>query len=83
MSDEVKKIEVEIDAVSYEVIKAVSEEYNYNEEVIVNYIMENALKKHVREYEEMKNGYMEMSKLNLEISNAFAVSEHEALHYID
>lgn len=83
MSDEVKKFEVEIDAVSYEAIKAFSEEYNYDDDVIVNYIMENALKKYVRKYEEMNNGYMEMSKLNLEISNAFAVSEHEALHYID
>ena len=83
MSDEVKKFEVEIDAVSYEAIKAFSEEYNYDDDVIVNYIMENSLKKYVRKYEEMKNGYMEMSKLNLEISNDFAVSEHEALHYID
>ena len=45
MSDEVKKFEVEIDAVSYEAFKACSEEYNYDDEVIVNYIMENALKK--------------------------------------
>lgn len=83
MSEESKKFCVEIDASSYEVIKEVSEEYNYEDQEIVNYIMKNSLKEYIRVYNEMKTGYMEMASINLEISNEFAVSENEALKYID
>lgn len=83
MSEESKKFNVEIDASSYEVIKEVSRDYNYEDQEIVNYIVKNSLKEYIRIYNEMKNGYMEMGKINLEISNAFAVSENEALNYID
>lgn len=83
MSEEIKKFNVEIDEVSFEVIKEVSEEYNYETKDIVDYIMKNALEEFVRVYNDMKNGYMEMATLNLEISNEFAVSENEALDYID
>lgn len=83
MSEEMKKYEITVNDEAYSVIKHISEEYNITEHEIVDYIMRGALEEYVRGYEAMKNGYKEMGKLNLEISNAFAVSEHEALHYID
>lgn len=83
MSNENKKFNIEIDETSYELIREVAVEYNYTDQDIVNYIMENALEEYVRVYNDMKKGYMEMAKINLEISNEFAVSEHEALDYID
>ena len=83
MSEESKNFNIEINADAYSVIKEVSEQYDYEDHEVVNYIMEQALKEYVRVYHEMKNGYMEMATLNLEISNEFAVSENEALNYID
>lgn len=83
MSNENKKFNIEIDETSYEVIREVAVEYNYTDQDIVNYILENALEEYVRVYNDMKKGYMEMAEINLEISNEFAVSEHEALDYID
>lgn len=83
MSEESKKFNVEIDATSYDVIREVCEQYNYEDQEVVNYIMKSALEEYVRVYNEMKNGYMEMASINLEISNEFAVSENEALKYID
>lgn len=83
MSEESKKFNVEIDATSYDVIREVCEQYNYEDQEVVNYIMKNSLKEYIRVYNEMKTGYMEMASINLEISNEFAVSENEALKYID
>ena len=83
MSEEIKKFNVEIDATTYEIINEVSEEYDYTDKEIVDYIMKNALEEYARVYHEMEKGYMEMAKINLEISHEFAVSENEALSYID
>lgn len=83
MSNESKNFNIEINADAYLVIKEVSNQYNYEDQDVVNYVMKNAFEEFTRVYEEMKNGYIEMAKLNLEISKEFAVSENEALNYID
>lgn len=83
MSNESKNFNIEINADAYLVIKEVSHQYNYEDQDVVNYVMKNAFEEFTRVYEEMKNGYIEMAKLNLEISKEFAVSENEALNYID
>ena len=83
MYEENKKFELEIDGSTYSVIKEISELYNFEKEEVLDYVMERALEDFVLAYHEMKNGYLEMAKINLEISNEFAVSEHEALAYIE
>lgn len=83
MSNESKNFNIEINADAYLVIKEVSNQYNYEDQDVVNCVMKNAFEEFTRVYEEMKNGYIEMAKLNLEISKEFAVSENEALNYID
>lgn len=83
MYEENKKFELEIDGSTYSVIKEISEQYNFEKEEVLDYVMERALEDFVLAYHEMKNGYLEMAKINLEISNEFAVSEHEALAYIE
>lgn len=83
MYEENKKFELEIDGSTYSVIKEISEQYNFEQEEVLDYVMERALEDFVLAYHEMKNGYLEMAKINLEISNEFAVSEHEALAYIE
>lgn len=83
MYEENKKFELEIDGSTYSVIKEISEQYNFEQEEVLDYVMERALEDFVLAYHEMKNGYLEMAKINLEISNEFAVSEHEVLAYIE
>lgn len=83
MYEENKKFELEIDGSTYSVIKEISEQYNFEQEEVLDYVMERGLEDFVLAYHEMKNGYLEMAKINLEISNEFAVSEHEALGYIE
>ena len=68
MSNESKNFNIEINADAYLVIKEVSNQYNYEDQDVVNYVMKNAFEEFTRVYEEMKNGYIEMAKLNLEIS---------------
>lgn len=78
MSEETKEVTVEIDTRLY---SAVEEYCNYtgaSEESFVNYLLSHALNEFSSDYNNLKQGYVENGNINLEISDAFSVSENEA-----
>lgn len=83
MADERKKIVLEIDAETYSMIEEFCVPMNQDGEEILNRLVDESLKEFVSNYEQLKNGYVEMGNINLEISDAFTVSENEALDHID
>lgn len=83
MADESKKIVLEIDGETYSMIEEFCDHMNQDGEVILNRLIDESLKDFVSNYEDLKNGYVEMGNINLEISDAFTVSENEALDHIE
>ncbi len=83
MAEDSKKLVIEIDQSTYSVIEEFSEYMNEKEEKVIDYLLKQTLDEFVDNYTNLKNGYVEMGKLNLEISRAFTVSENEALDHID
>ena len=82
MSEDNKKVLVEIDEDLYEKIKEYSRCTNQSEKQIVNRLFEHTLRDFEKKYANLKQGYQDMAKINLEISSAFTVSENEALSYV-
>ena len=83
MSLEKKEVTVKLDK---ELYKAVEEYCAYsgdNGEKVLQFIVDRSLEKFNVDYEKLKKGYVEMGNINLEISNAFKVSEQEALDHIE
>lgn len=83
MAEDVKKFVVEVDAETYSVIAEYCEQANTEDHQVVNFLMNQSLDDFVKGYNNLKQGYVEMGKLNLEISNAFTVSENEAFSYVE
>lgn len=83
MAEDVKKFVVEVDAETYSVIAEYCEQANTEDHQVVNFLMNRSLDDFVKGYNNLKQGYVEMGKLNLEISNAFTVSENEAFSYVE
>lgn len=83
MAEDSKKMVVEIDKATYSVIEEFSEYMNENEDQVVDYLLKRTLNEFVDNYTNLKNGYVEMGNINLEISRAFTVSENEAFNHID
>lgn len=82
MSEGKKEITVEIDTSLYSVVEEYSASAGVSEKNVVNYLLSNSLDEFSSDYYQLKKGYIEMAKINLEISNAFIASENEALIYI-
>ncbi|MEY8292353.1 hypothetical protein AAK882_06865 [Carnobacteriaceae bacterium 52-44] len=83
MSDGKKKeVTVEIDKKLYSVVEEYCDYAGLSEKNVVNYLVSNSLNEFSSSYYNLKKGYVEMGKINLEISNAFTVSENEALIHI-
>jgi len=82
MAEEAKEIVIKIDAQTYSVIEEFSEHTNQDKDKIINHFLDRSLEEFVTNYENLKQGYVEMGNINLEISDAFTVSENEALSYI-
>lgn len=83
MAEDVKKFVVEVDAETYSVIAEYCDQTNEKDYQVVNFLMNQSLDDFVKRYNNLKQGYVEMGKLNLEISNAFTVSENEAFSYVE
>lgn len=83
MAEESKKLVVEIDAQTYSLIEEYSRYMNQENKKVVNYLLNQSLKEFVTNYQNLKKGYVEMASINLEISDAFTVSENEAFNRID
>ncbi len=83
MAEDCKKMVVEIDQMTYSVIKEISNDINEEEHKIFDFLLKRTLNDFVDNYNKLKNGYVEMGNLNLEISRAFTVSENEAFDHID
>lgn len=83
MSEDVKKFIVEIDTEAYSVLKEFCDQANEEDYKVVNFLMNRSMEDFISSYNNLKQGYMEMGKINLEISNAFSVSENEAFSYIE
>lgn len=83
MSVERKKVIIEVDAKTYSAIEEYSGELEQSEESVVNELVNRSLEEFSMSYANLKQGYVEMGDINLEISDAFTVSENEALDYID
>lgn len=83
MAEERKKIVLEIDKETYSMLEEFCDHMNQEGEAILHRLIDESLKEFVSNYETLKNGYVEMGNINLEISDAFTVSENEALDHID
>lgn len=83
MHDNNKKIVIEVDADSYSVIEEYSSFTNKSEEFVINQLFNHSLKEFQTKFANLKQGYIEMGNINLEISNAFTESENEAYNLID
>ncbi len=83
MSEETKKMVVEIEEKTYSVIEEFSAYINEDEDKVVDFLLKEALSEFIDKYKSLKNGYVEMGNINLEISNEFSVSENEALNHIE
>jgi hypothetical protein len=83
MAEESKKLVVEIDAQTYSLIEEYSRYMNQENKKVVNYLLNQSLKEFVTNYQNLKKGYVDMASINLEISDAFTVSENEAFNCID
>jgi hypothetical protein len=82
MAKESKEIVLEIDADTYSMIEEFCDHMNQDGKAILNRLVDESLKEFASNYENLKNGYVEMGNINLEISDAFTVSENEALDHI-
>ncbi|SHF04806.1 CopG family transcriptional regulator / antitoxin EndoAI [Atopostipes suicloacalis DSM 15692] len=82
MSERKKEVTVEIDTSLYSAIEEYSASAGVSERNVLNYLVSNSLDEFSSNYYHLKKGYIEMGKINLEISNAFTASENEALIYI-
>jgi len=78
MTEEPKEIVVKIDKQTYSVIEEFSEHTSQDKNEIINYCLDRSLKEFVTNYKNLKQGYVDMGNINLEISDAFTVSENEA-----
>lgn len=83
MSQEKKKFVVEIDAETYSVIEDICEQIDEKDQTLINSLLKQSLKDFVTGYEELKEGYVEFGSMNLEISNAFTMTENEAYSHIE
>ncbi len=83
MSQEKKKFVVEIDAETYSVIEDICEQIDEKDQNLINSLLKQSLKDFVTGYEELKEGYVEFGSMNLEISNAFTMTENEAYSHIE
>lgn len=83
MSQEKKKFVVEIDAETYSVIENICEQIDEKDQTLINSLFKQSLKDFVTGYEELKEGYVEFGSMNLEISNAFTMTENEAYSHIE
>lgn len=83
MANKHKKIVLEIDTDTYSMIEEFCDHMNQDGEKILNHLVDESLKEFVVNYENLKQGYVEMGNINLEISDAFSVSENEALSHIN
>lgn len=83
MAEENKKIVVEIDSDTYSMIEEFCDQMNQDGSHILNHLIDQSLKEFVTNYKNLKQGYVEMGNINLEISDAFTVSENEAFDHIE
>lgn len=82
MAEDSKKVLVEIDADTYSLINEYSEYTNQDPDSVINFLVKRTFADFNEDYENLKTGYVEMGTINLEISDAFTVSENEALNHI-
>lgn len=84
MTKDCKKMTVEVtmNKETYSAIVEYSNYMNYDEENVVSDLINLSLKDFQKKYNNLKNGYVEMGNLNLEISKAFTASENEAYGHV-
>lgn len=83
MSDERNEITVDVNTNAYALLEEYCANTGQDSQKIVNYLFAKSLDEFAVGYKNLKEGYVEMGQLNLEISNAFSVSENEALNHVD
>lgn len=76
-------LKVEVDKEYYSLIKEYSDVIDDPEANVVNRLFDFMLHDYASKYHHLKQGYKQMSKTNLEISQAFIESENEAFNRID
>lgn len=83
MSDERNEITVDVNTNAYALLEEYCAHTGQDSQKTANYLFAKSLDEFVVGYKNLKEGYIEMGQLNLEISNAFSVSENEALNHVD
>lgn len=76
-------LEVEVDEECYSVIQEYSDFIDDTETNVLNRLVNYTLREYAVKYDNLKQGYKNMGKINLEISRAFTESENEAFNRID
>lgn len=82
MSEISRKISLNVDEDCYSLIEEYSSYVNESERKILSRLLNYSLKEYAHKYINLKQGYQEMAKTNLEISKAFRLSENEAFNRI-
>ncbi|MDN6195556.1 MAG: hypothetical protein L0I93_03580 [Atopostipes suicloacalis] len=83
MSEVNKKVLLEVDKNCYSLIEEYSRYMEESEDKILNRLLDHSLRECAIKYINLKQGYKEMGKRNLEISKEFIVSENEVFNRID
>ncbi|MDN6161956.1 MAG: hypothetical protein L0I79_04190 [Atopostipes sp.] len=83
MSGKNKKVLLEVDEDCYSIVEEYSHYMNKSEKNVLNQLLDYSLKEHMSKYIDLKEGYQEMGKINLEISRAFIIPENEAFNRRD
>ena len=83
MQESSREVTLKIDEDCYSLVEEYSDYIDDTEKNVLNRVLNEALRDYANVYSDLKKGYQEMAKTNLEISRAFIDSENEAYQRID
>lgn len=77
-----KELTVTIDSETYEMFEEYCEESRFDRSEILEHLIDHFIQESRPMMEQMRDGYAEMGKLNLEITSEFTSVENEVSHYL-
>lgn len=83
MSEDRRKVVLEVNKECYSLVEEYSEYVNESERNVLNRLLNYTLEEYADKYKKLKKGYKKMGQINLEISQAFTASENEVFNRID
>lgn len=83
MHESSRKVTLRVDEDCYSLVEEYSDYINDTGKNVLSRVLNDTLRDYASKYKDLKQGYQEMAKMNLEISRAFRDSENEAYNRID